>query len=224
MVSVIVPIYNEEKALTKNSPYLEKLKGYAELIFVDGGSADRSIEIAASYGKVLLSEKGRAAQMNYGAGFAQGNILFFLHADSIISVDTLRCIESKLRDNSFIGGCLTQRIDREGLQYRLIESFGNIRARLTRVFYGDQGIFVRKDIFLKIGGFPEVPIMEDIIFTKKLRKAGKTIVLRDKILVSPRRWEKNGIIKTTLLFNLIIILFRMKVPLHKITHFCEDIR
>lgn len=95
---------------------------------------------------------------------------------------------------------------------------------MTKKFYGDQGIFVKKDTFLKLGGFPEIPIMEDILFTEKLRKCGKTVVLPDKILVSARRWEKMGIIKTTLLFNLIILLFWLKVPLNRIKKLYEDLR
>ena len=110
------------------------------------------------------------------------------------------------------------------LIYRLIEWQGNTRARLTREFYGDQGIFVKKNTFLRMGGFPEVPIMEDVLFSRRLRTIGKTVVLSDKITVSARRWEKNGIIKTALIFNLIIILFWLKAPLHKIKQFYEDIR
>lgn len=224
MVTVVLPIYNEEKILVQNSPSLEKLKQYAELIFVDGRSTDRSVEIAGHYGKTFLSKKGRAAQMNYVAGVACGDILLFLHADSIISAATLKSIEKNLSGNGFIGGCLTQRIDKNGLSYRFIETFGNIRARLTRVFYGDQGIFVRKDIFSKIGGFPEVPIMEDIIFTKKLRRYGKTIILRDKILVSSRRWEARGIMNTLFLHSFLILLYWMKMPLDKISSYYEDLR
>lgn len=224
MISVIIPLYNEEKSLTKNSPYLHNLAQYSELIFVDGGSTDSSIEIARQYGKVLLSKKGRALQMNCGAIFAKTNMLFFLHADTFIYKDTLKSIEENLRYDSFIGGCLTQKIDKNGTRYRFIESFGNIRARITKVFYGDQGIFMRKDIFSKVGGFPAVPIMEDILFTKKLRRTGKTIVLKDKIFVSARRWDKKGIISTILLYAFLNFLCWIKVPLDKISSFYDDLR
>lgn len=224
MVSIIVPILNEEKILYANLSRFKKLSLQAELLFVDGGSIDRSVEIASGVGSLLHSGKGRSLQMNKGGFSAKGNILFFLHVDTMISPDTLLAIEDAVNNGGFIGGCLTQRIDRDALIYRLIEGQGNIRARRHKIFYGDQGIFVKKDMFERIGGFPEVPIMEDTLFTQQLRKMGQTVVLPDRITVSARRWEKRGIIKTTLLFNMIIILFWLKVPLHKIKQFYKDIR
>ena len=223
-ISIIVPIYNEEKVISENSASLKKLAGCGELIFVDAASSDKGPQIAASLGKVLSCIKGRAPQMNRGAKEAISDILLFLHADTTISPGTLEKIIEKIKAGPFIGGCLTQRIDKLGIMYRLIEGFGNIRARLTRVFYGDQGIFVRKDVFLNMGGFPEVPVMEDVLFTKKLRKLGKAIVLPDKILASPRRWESRGIIRTALLYSFITILFWLKVPLDKIKSLYGDLR
>jgi len=210
--------------LSKACVNLQRLSRNSELIFVDGTSVDRSVEIARQYGKVLHSNKGRAAQMNYGASQAEGDILLFLHADSVVSPDALVSIETKIIQDGFIGGCLTQRIDNQALVYRFIESQGNFRARARKIFYGDQGIFVKKEAFLKIGGFPEAPIMEDVLFTRKLRRAGKTVVLSDKIIVSARRWEKRGIIMSTLIFSLIILLFWLKVPLPKIKQLYEDLR
>lgn len=224
MISIVIPIYNEEKILSEHSPCFKNLSQYAEFIFVDGGSTDMSIKLASTFGKVLSCQKGRAIQMNYGAQCAMFDTIFFLHADSIISTFTLLSIERQVKENDFIGGCLTQLIDKNGIIYRIIEAQGNLRAKLSKIFYGDQGIFVRKDIFLKIGGFPEVPIMEDVLFSRKLRNAGKTIVLSDKIVVSPRRWERKGILKTTLLYNFIIVLFRLGCPLEKIKLLYDDLR
>lgn len=224
MISIIVPLYNEESMLPKSCANLQRLSRNSELIFVDGASADRSVEIARQYGRVLHGNKGRAAQMNYGASQAKGDILLFLHADSLVSPDALVSIETKIIQNGFIGGCLTQRIDNQALAYRFIELEGNFRARARKIFYGDQGIFVKKEVFLKIGGFPEAPIMEDVLFTRKLRRAGKTVVLSDKIIVSARRWEKRGIIRSTLIFSLIILLFWLKAPLPKIKQLYEDLR
>jgi rSAM/selenodomain-associated transferase 2 len=224
VISIIVPIYNEEKILSKNSSQFKNLSQYAELIFIDGGSSDKSIEIASDYGKVLCSKKGRAVQMNCGAYSAKEKVLLFLHADTFIYSDALASIKRAIKDNGFIGGCLTQRIDKDGAIYRLIENFGNIRAKITKVFYGDQGIFVRKDIFLKIGGCPRVSIMEDVLFSKRLRKAGKTIVLKDNIFVSPRRWQNKGIIKTIFLYSSFNILFWLGTPLEKIKPLYDDLR
>lgn len=224
MISVVIPIYNEEKILEMNASFFDRLSKQAELIFVDGGSTDRTTELARSYSKVLHCEKSRAVQMNCGAKEARYDKLLFLHADTAISPSVILSIEKQFSRNCIVGGCLTQSLDKEGIIYRIIETQGNLRARFSKIFYSDQGIFVRRDIFLRIGGFPKVPIMEDILFTKQLRKIGQTVVLPDKIMVSARRWEKNGIIKTTLLFNLIIILFRVNVPLYKIKQLYKDIR
>lgn len=224
MISIVIPIYNEEKILSENSAEFHKLSQQGELIFVDGGSTDRSVEISTCYGRVLASKKGRAAQMNYGASFVQADVLLFLHADAVISTGTVESIERKIKYSGFIGGCLTQRIAKGGVIYRFIEKFGNIRAEITKVFYGDQGIFVRKDIFFKMGGFPEVSMMEDVLFTKKLRRLGKTVVLPDRVAVSPRRWENQGVIKTVFLYLFLNILFCLRVPLDEIKLFYDDLR
>jgi len=224
MISTVVPIYNEEIILSKTFANLQRLSREAELIFVDGGSTDKSVEIASRIGLLLHSDKGRSIQMNKGGFIAKGDILFFMHADNMVSCDVLLAIEEAISHQNFVGGCLTQRIDKNAFIYRLIEAQGNIRARRHKIFYGDQGIFVRKDVFKNIGGFPEAPIMEDVLFTQQLRKMGRTVVLSDRITVSARRWEKGGIIKTMLLFNLIILLFRLKVYLYKIKQFYEDTR
>ena len=224
MISVIIPIYNEEKTLTINSDYFRELARHAELIFVDGGSNDMSAFIAGEFGSVFSCAKGRGLQMNYGAGFSQKDTLLFLHADTRINMDTLITVERKINENGFLGGCLTQRINKKGIIYRLIEKLGNLRAKTTKVFYGDQGIFVKKDLFLKIRGFPEVPVMEDIIFTKQLRKITKPVVLPDRIFVSPRRWEKEGVIKIILLYSFLNILFWLRVPLDKIKTIYSDSR
>jgi rSAM/selenodomain-associated transferase 2 len=223
MISVIVPIYNEEKILTEQSAQFRELARNAELIFVDGGSEDRSVLSATPLGIVLKSPRGRAAQMNCGAKAATGDVLFFLHADNSVSVKILKSIQTAI-DTGHIGGCLTQRINNGFFAYRFIEGEGNARARRSKVFYGDQGIFVRRDIFEEIGGYPEVPILEDVLFTKRLRKLGATVVLPDQILVSARRWEKHGILRATVIFNLITILSWFKVPLSTLKKIYEDLR
>jgi rSAM/selenodomain-associated transferase 2 len=223
VVSVIIPLYNEETILLRRSIYFQTLCQETEVIFVDGESKDRSVEISRRWAEVLETKKGRSVQMNYGARAAGGSILLFLHADTLIQPEALISIDRAV-NSGFVGGCLSQRIDSKGCAYRFIENFGNTRARLTKVFYGDQGIFVRKDIFLKLGGFPEVSIMEDVLFTERLRRVGRTIVLPDKIIASARRWDEKGIIKTVLLYSSINILFRLKVSLKKIRPLYDDLR
>ena len=224
MISVIIPIFNEEKILSKNASQFRELSNHTELIFVDGGSSDKSIEIAEGYGKVLRSEKGRALQMNSGAKSASFDILLFLHADSYVSQHTPIAIEENMKKSNFLGGCLTQRLAKRGAVYRFIESFGNMRARITKVFYGDQGIFIRKNMFFEMKGFPEVPIMEDVLFTKKLRKLGKTVVLPEEVSVSPRRWEKKGIIRTISFYSLLNILSWMKISSERVRLLYDDLR
>lgn len=223
MVSVIIPVYNEESAIREILTTLP-LGSSLEAIVVDGGSTDRTKEIAGQFPvRIIEAAKNRAIQMNQGAKQARGDIFLFLHSDCLLQDESIKSIENYL-SNGYIGGCLTQRINSDRFIFRLIENSGNIRARLSRIFYGDQGIFVRKDVFFEIGGFPEVPIMEDVLFSKKLRETGKTIVLSDKILVSGRRWDKRGILKTTLLYNTIIILFKLGYPLEKIKLLYDDLR
>ena len=224
MISIIIPVYNEEDELVKNKSFYESLHGKAELLFADGESTDKSTEIAKRFGRVIYSKRGRGIQMNSAAKDASGDILLFLHADTRILVGSLQLIENAVHNENFVGGCLTQEIDKKGIIYRLIESEGNLRARISKIFYGDQGIFVKKDVFFKINGFPETPIMEDVLFTKKIRNLGKTAIFPDKIFVSPRRWEKKGILKTAFIYSSINILFHMGVSLERIKLRYKDLR
>ena len=223
MVSVIIPVYNEESTIRETLTTLP-LGSNLEAIVVDGGSTDRTKEIVGQFPvRIIESAKNRAIQMNQGAKQARGDIFLFLHADCLIEKDSIKTIENCL-SNGYIGGCLNQRINSDRFIFRLIENSGNIRARLLKIFYGDQGIFVKKDLFFKMGGFPEVPVMEDVIFTKKMRRLGKTVVLPDKILVSPRRWEKQGMLKTAFIYSALNILFCLGVPPRRIKSLYADVR
>ncbi|MFA5008476.1 MAG: TIGR04283 family arsenosugar biosynthesis glycosyltransferase [Candidatus Omnitrophota bacterium] len=224
MISVIVPVYNEEKILKEKKEWFAGLSRFCELIFVDGNSSDNSAAIAENIGFVVKSKKCRGAQMNIGAKYAHCDILFFLHADASVSLSALKYIEEKIISQNLIGGCLSQRLSGKNLIFRIIELFGNLRARFTKIFYADQGIFVKRDTFYTIGGFPEVPIMEDAIFTEKLRRSGLTAMLPHKIFVSCRRWEKMGIVKTITLQSFLNILFMLKFPLNAIDKLYGDLR
>jgi rSAM/selenodomain-associated transferase 2 len=199
VISVLVPVYNEEDVLSKNKKYFAELSGQAEVIFIDGGSEDDTVRRALVFGEVISSRKGRSVQMNAGARLARHDILLFLHADTRIPLEVLDRIETAVTEQGCIGGCLKQIIDHPGLVFRWIAWTGNMRAKLFKVFYGDQGIFVRKDVFEKIGGFADVALCEDVFLSQRLKAEGKVGVLEEPIYCSARRWLNQGIGKTFLL-------------------------
>lgn len=149
-----------------------------------GQSHDRTVEFARKqHVKVISSVKNRAMQMNAGARAAQGDILLFLHADCLLEDGALTAITDHI-NNGYIGGCLTQKISADNILYRIIEISGNIRATVFKVFYGDQAIFAQRDIFFKLDGFDNTPLFEDILFSRKMRREGRTKALRKLLLVN----------------------------------------
>jgi len=223
MISIIIPVYNEEKTIGRT---LGSLKGFndIEIIVVDGNSSDKTPEIVTSFPVSLIyMRKNRALQINKGVANARGSILLFLHADCVLEAGFVESIHESIREG-YIGGCLHQRIDSENIIYRLIEASGNLRAKLFRIFYGDQAIFIRRDIFLKIGGFDNIALFDDVVFTKKLRDCGKVKILPKKVYVSSRRWQRQGIIKTTFINWLISVGFSLNVPPGFLKKLYADIR
>tara|TARA_Y100000031_G_C8058125_1_gene309338 strand:- start:3 stop:674 length:672 start_codon:yes stop_codon:yes gene_type:complete len=223
MISIVIPVLNEEEILKENFERLETLKKVAEIVFVDGGSSDATIEVASKLGRVLKGKKGRALQMNLGAGEANEDILLFLHADSYIDEDSLiaasRCIK-----NGALGGCFTQRLKNDRAIYRFIEGIGNSRAKRRKIFYGDQGIFTKKDVFFSLGGFPEQAVMEDVLFSKRLKEKGRVEILDSPIYVSSRRWERDGFFKTNFLYMIMSLLFYLRLPAPFIKRIYRDVR
>lgn len=196
-ISVIIPTFNEEKRIKS---CIESAKGLnpLEIIVVDGGSTDRTREILKEAGAVVLtSKKGRGIQMNTGAKIAKGDILLFLHAD----VQILGCNEefllksfsgcrSEFVSESQIGGFFKLKFDDNSLPTRLVELFANFRARFFTLPYGDQAIFIKKDIFRKLGGFRDYPFLEDIDFVLRARKLGKLKYIPYSVIASSRRIKK----------------------------------
>jgi len=199
MISVVIPVYNEEEIFSKNENYFHQLSKSAELIFVDGGSTDKTLERVARFGRVMIAPKGRAVQMNAGAKAAGRDILLFLHADAYLDPRFLGRIEEVVNTQGYIGGCFQQVLDCPGILFKWIAWTGNMRAKGLKIFYGDQGIFVRRDIFKELGGYPEVQLGEDVLFSKRLKASGKVGLLNNPIRCSPRRWLHQGIAKTFLL-------------------------
>ncbi|MXY29172.1 glycosyltransferase [Candidatus Poribacteria bacterium] len=222
-ISVIMPILNEAKLLEKTLSQLQPEMGSHELIVVDGGSTDASVGIAEKYGRVITSERGRAKQLNAGAAAATGEILIFLHADIWLESGALAAVVWAL-SSGHVGGGFRQKIDGKSVLYRLIEVAGDIRGRYLRVFYGDSGIFLTRTDFEKIGGFPNVPIFEEMEFSRKLRRLGKTTLLTPYIHISARRWEARGIVRTTLNNWLMTLLYFVGVSPGKLARLYRHIR
>lgn len=224
MISVIIPVYNEEECLMKNGVYYQAISQSGELIFVDGGSTDRTVSLARKSGRVITAPKNRGAQMNRGAKEAKHNILLFLHADAVIHLENLQQIVKAIEGKQYIGGCFNQVLDDPALVYRWIAWTGNIRAKVSKVFYGDQAIFVRKDIFQRLGGFPEVKMGEDVLFTKKLRRKGRVGILPFAVHCSTRRWKKQGIWRTFLLNLRINTALVWNQNLEQLANAYQDVR
>ena len=210
MISVIIPIFNEAKILDQSlSRLTPQLQGH-ELIIVDGGSTDGTPLIAKRYGQVISAERGRARQSNAGAAVAKGNVLLFLHADVWLDAGAIEGVETAI-SAGYVGGAFKQRIEGDHPLYRLIERAANFRAKRLRILYGDGGIFVSRTYFDQIGGFPDIPIMEEVRFSRQLRRHGKVTLIEPRIHISARRWQRNGILRTTLTNWLITLLYLLRV-------------
>ena len=198
-ISIIVPTFNEEMTIRQCLETVVDIPGI-EVIVVDGGSADRTVEIVGQYRdvKIVSSEMGRSIQMNKGAGYARGEILLFLHADCVLSREVVLNVRNVFRCSTFVGGAFKIRLLSDKFPYRLIEMGINFRSTLFKLPYGDQGLFVKRSVFEELGGFREVPNCEDLDFICRLKKNGKIIILDERISSSIRRWKNHGIFRTSL--------------------------
>ncbi len=213
-ISIIIPTLNESLLLQRLLCGLNKIiDSQVEIIVVDGGSNDNTLEIASKYAhQVFVTEQGRATQMNYGAAFAKGEVLFFLHADSMLTTNAFQKLKEIVKESAYVGGAFRLQIDSNKLLLSIISQVVNLRSRFFHLVYGDQGIFVRKKNFLEIGKFLITPLMEDVEFYGRLRASGKTVILNEKILTSARRWEKEGILYATFRNWLLLIMYYMGIP------------
>jgi rSAM/selenodomain-associated transferase 2 len=196
-VSVIIPALNEAPNIV---PAIDRAwqAGAQEVIVVDGGSADGTLEIAAACNCLAISAaRGRAVQQNAGARRASGDVLLFLHADTWLVARAARQIVQAVHDPNVAGGSFRQRIEAPGFLYRLLERGNAVRAGWGRP-YGDQGIFVRRDFFERVGGFPEVGLLEDLLLARQLRRLGRLVLLPGPLCVSARRWQRHGVVRQTL--------------------------
>ncbi len=199
-ISVIIPTLNEEGHIERTLTALQQLRSAGhEIILSDGSSSDRTVAIARPLvDKIVTGASGRAIQMNRGAEQASGDILWFLHADTMVppAIDT---ILDRLTDRRSPWGRFDIRLSGTRPIFRIIESMMNLRSRITWIATGDQGIFMLRYAFDQVGGFAEIPLMEDIAMSARLKGIGPPACLKQRLLTSSRRWEQNGIVKTILL-------------------------
>ncbi|MCY4489059.1 MAG: TIGR04283 family arsenosugar biosynthesis glycosyltransferase [Deltaproteobacteria bacterium] len=206
-LSIIIPVLNEERTIAATVEDLARIEP-CEIIVVDGGSTDRTAEIVRDGpARLVVSARGRAAQMNQGARSATGDVLLFLHADTRLPGTAAPDVQGCMADPACVGGRFDIRLDSSRPLLRIVGRMISLRSRLTRVATGDQAIFVRRTAFERLGGFPEIPIMEDVAFCRELKREGPIACLRSQVVSSARRWEQNGPVRTILLMWTLKLLY-----------------
>jgi len=223
-ISVIIPVYCEAPIINRAIAHLhaQSRSEQVEIIVVDGDTACSTLNNIRHPDVVkITAPKGRASQMNRGAEKSRGDILLFLHADTLLPPGAFVLIRQSLaRTKDAAAGAFNLGIASEGWAYRLIEAIVSIRTRLTKIPYGDQAIFVEKKLFQEIDGFKEAPIMEDVELMRRIKRLGKTIgIVPEKVKTSPRRWEKEGVLRCTLRNWMIMILYLAGVAPERLAMF-----
>jgi rSAM/selenodomain-associated transferase 2 len=204
-ITVVVPTLNEAQFIVGCLDALAPLRARGhEVIVVDGGSDDGSVRLAQDRAdRVLAAPRGRASQLNAGARAARGEALVFLHADTRLPPDADRLVLKALAGRGW--GRFDVKIDGRGALFALVGAMMSLRSRLTGVATGDQGIFVRRSVFDALGGYPEIPLMEDIELSRRLRRGGPPACLRARVLTSARRWQAHGVLRT------IVLMWRLRL-------------
>ena len=210
-LSIIIPTLNEENVLEKTLSPLANKKN-CEVIVVDGGSSDATLSLAEKAGcKTIASPRGRGRQMNLGTGKATNEVLLFLHADTLLPENFPELIHAAVDRPAFAAGAFSLAIDSPSKSLAAIASMANLRSRLLHLPYGDQALFTTQKMFSAIGGFAEIEIMEDFVFVQKMKKKGTIIILPEYAITSARRWQNMGIVRTTLINQIIIVGYRIGV-------------
>jgi rSAM/selenodomain-associated transferase 2 len=199
-LSIVVPTLNEEAAIATTLQTLATLRARGtEVVVADGGSTDRTLALARPLcDRLIVAPRGRASQMNAGAAAARGDVLVFLHADTLLPADADRLIAEALARTARAWGRFDVRIEGRHPLFPLIGAMMNLRSRVTGIATGDQAIFVTRSAFAAIGGYPDIPLMEDIALSQRLKRLTRPVCLAQRALTSGRRWEKHGVMRTIL--------------------------
>ncbi|HZS18932.1 MAG TPA: TIGR04283 family arsenosugar biosynthesis glycosyltransferase [Candidatus Udaeobacter sp.] len=215
-ISIIAPVFNETRLIRRFLQHLRERAPEAEIIVADGGSTDDTVTVSADLcDQVVQSEANRATQMNAGANAARGDILWFLHVDAEVPWGCLEEIQRIMDNSKVVGGFFRIRLPKNPV-YRLTDCFAHYAGIALRMRCGDHGLFCLRSVFADFGGYPEVPLMEDVELFRIMRRHGRVVCSPKRIVVSPRRYETIGPLRLTVAYGLIAALYVCGVPLKKL--------
>ena len=226
MISIIIPTFNEELKISNTLSHVFSLNGLCEVLVVDGGSHDNTVNIVEADGRATLvkSKKGRGTQMNAGAKHARGEILLFLHADTLLPIRALQIINSIENDLKINAGGFRQQFSGKDWRLRLISYIDNYRCQKSKIIYGDQALFVRASLFRRLGGFPNQSVLEDWAFGRMLCEVTSPIIINDPVITDSRKFEKAGIWKSFVQVTAILTRLKLGLPVSNQHPFFQDIR